>query len=80
MPNISSTKTGEAIVIAQDRTLPLNILLYDQDSTSVGFGTSRGKPTYHLLNSFGGGLTFDLSGVNTGSSFGVTLSVDPDTP
>ena len=78
MPNISSAKTGESIVIAQDRTAPMNILLYDSDTNPVGFGTSKGKPTYHHLTSFGGGLTFDLSGINTGSSFGLTLDIDPE--
>lgn len=80
MPNISNSKTGESIVIAQDRTIPMNILLYDNDTNPVGFGTSKGKPSYHLLSSFWWGLTFDLSGINTGSGFGLNLAIDPDMP
>lgn len=47
--------------------------LFENDDKKEYFGTSPGDPASHQMTSFGGGVTFDLSGVNTNSSFSLKL-------
>lgn len=76
-PVLSPTENQEYAIVAVDTVLPLGIRLYENDENSRGFGTNRGDPTSHLLSSFGGGVTFDLSGVDTDSSFYIYLNTNP---
>jgi hypothetical protein len=51
----------------------VGVHLFENDDKKEFFGTSPGDPSSHQMTSFGGGVTFDLSGVNTNSSFSLTL-------
>lgn len=77
IPTLSIGKVREHVIVAADLKLPLEIKLYENDDSARGFGTSRGDPTSHLLTNFGGGVTFDLSGINTDSSLSLVLETEP---
>lgn len=73
IPDISKAKLSEYVVIAGDTSLPIGIHLFENDDKKEYFGTNPGNPSYHQITSFGGGVTFDLSGINTNSSFSLKL-------
>ena len=76
-PDIGPSKISEHVVIAEDLKLPLSLYLYENDAMGQSFGTSKGDPTSHILNTFGGGVTFDLSGIDTGGGFSLSLLTAP---
>ena len=77
IPTLTTAKVREHVLVAADIKLPLEIKLYENDDVARGFGTSRWDPTSHLLTNFGGGVTFDLSGINTDSSLSLLLETEP---
>ncbi len=65
MPQIERGNPGDYVVISNHNELPLQIRMFDTDTTPRGFGTSQKDPSFHSLTSFGGGMLFDLSKVDT---------------
>lgn len=73
VPFHTSGSLGEFVVIAQDVQIPFWIKLFQNNTSQQYFGTSGVDPSWHALSTYGGGLTFDLSGINTNSSFSLDL-------
>ena len=65
MPLLSATDTGDYVVISNYKELPLQINLFERDSTPRWFGTSQKNPSFHSLTQYGGGMLFDLSKIDT---------------
>lgn len=73
IPKIDSTNTGAYVVVAQGPELPLSIQFFKNDTLSQSFGTYPGSPEGHLLSTFDGGTTLDLSGTDIGSGSPMTM-------
>lgn len=65
MPEIETGDPGDYVVISNHNELPLQIRMFDTDSAPRGFGTSQKNPNFHSLASYGGGMLFDLSKIDT---------------
>lgn len=55
---------GDRSTINRDVIVPLKFKFYEKDLAPVAFGTSKKDPTKHTLPTFGG-LTFDMTGIDT---------------
>ncbi len=51
------------VIVSKDVQLPIQLRLYKEDTALRAFGTSRSDPTKHILNGVGGGVTFDVGGI-----------------
>jgi hypothetical protein len=77
MPDINDVKNGEYAIVSNNNKIPLQINMYEKDASPRGFGTSQKDPNFHNLSSYGGGLLFDISKINTGNPpFTMTIATD----
>jgi len=76
MPDIDTSNTGEYTIISNHNQLPLQIKMYENDANPRGFGTSQKNTNFHNLSSYGGGLLFDLSEINTTQLSMITTTDD----
>lgn len=76
MPTLNSTNTGDYVVISNHKQLPLQIKMYKNDANPRGFGTSQKNTNFHNFSSYGGGLLFDLSEINTTQLSVITTTDD----
>ncbi len=65
MPRVDATDTGDYVIVSNHNEIPLQINMYEQDTTPRGFGTSQKNPSFHALTQYGGGMLFDLTKRNT---------------
>lgn len=75
MPILNTADPGDHVVVSNSAELPLQINMFENDTTPRGFGTSQKDPNYHALAEYGGGMLFDLSDINT-NGFSMMTSTD----
>jgi len=67
LPDLQTTgatkKLWDVVIVSKDVQLPIQLRLYKEDAALRAFGTSRSDPTKHILNAVGGGVTFDVGGI-----------------
>lgn len=71
LPDLQTTgatkKLWDVVIVSKDAQLPIQLRLYKEDAALQAFGTSRSDPTKHILNAVGGGVTFDVGGIEMNS-------------
>lgn len=67
LPDLQTTgatkKLWDVVIVSKDVQIPIQLRLYKEDNNLRAFGTSRSDPTKHILNAIGGGVTFDVGGI-----------------
>jgi len=53
MPRVDATDTGDYVIVSNHNEIPLQINMYEQDTTPRGFGTSQKNPSFHALTQYG---------------------------
>lgn len=61
MPKIDTKDIGDYVVVSNHSELPLQIRMFEKDTSPRGFGTSQKNPNFHAFTSYGGGMLFDLT-------------------
>ncbi len=51
-PNLEGNKFGDYIVISNNNELPLQIRLFEKDTSARAFGTSQANPIFHSLTNY----------------------------
>lgn len=79
MPLLSTTDTGDYVIVSNHNELPLQLNMFERDTAPRGFGTSQKNPNYHSLAEYGGGMMFDLTKRDTSTPpFSMIVHTDTD--
>lgn len=79
MPVVSATDTGDYVIISNHNEIPLQINMFERDTSPRGFGTSQKNPGFHALTQYGWGMLFDLTKRDTSTPpFSMIAHTDTD--
>ena len=53
MPRVDATDTGDYVIVSNHNEIPLQINMFERDTTPRGFGTSQKNPSFHALTQYG---------------------------